>query len=421
MKNQFLSAAKKLFLLLGVGVNVLPALCAQEFGESCYYFLGDYPRDANPDWTDKNAWGVVQGLAHDRDHWFITQERKIWKIPVGHDLNVSANGAPGVVTLRLCDVANLCVCTNPFPGLPDIYFCTKYDHFGDPECYEFGGQTFLLVPVEGDAGGQPPAIALFRADSLAYVAHTTNLDQQTQAPWCAVDPQGNVYSSNFIIDNNNPIRKYTVNRGGIDLNKLSFTLTNHIQLRDESDTVMSLTNVQGGVITPSGSLLYLVSGDWKKMLPTDGIHVFDLGSEVGSARRVACSTRDPTGNSGSFIYEINNGHDLSQEAEGLTFWDLDDGRAPGISGQLHVLLVGHNLLNDVIFFKHYAGTLHVDRFWGGSHTGSLREPFNTVNQANNRIWDGGQIKIKSASYPETLTFSKHIKVLASGGPVTIGQ
>jgi len=67
------------------------------------------------------------------------------------------------------------------------------------------------------------------------------------------------------------------------------------------------------------------------------------------------------------------------------------------------------------------GTIHLNRFYMGSELGTPSQPFRTVSAANNFAWDGARIKIQAASYPETLTFSKPLEVLAVGGTVTIGQ
>jgi hypothetical protein len=44
---------------------------------------------------------------------------------------------------------------------------------------------------------------------------------------------------------------------------------------------------------------------------------------------------------------------LNEEPEGLTLWDLDDGRAPNIHGQLHVLLLDNDDSADEVYIKHY--------------------------------------------------------------------
>jgi hypothetical protein len=395
MRTQFLSATKRLFPLLAVWMNVLPGVQAQAPGEAAYWYLGDWPGKTTPGWNQD-----TQGLAHDQDNWFITQEMKIWKIPVTHDLNSNAENM-GFTTVSMQDTP---------------LFAEHYNHFGDPECFDsdqFGGPTFLVVPVEG---GPQRVIALFRADSLTYHTHT-NLPNQLNASWCAFDSQGNLYSSDFDFNNKPsiPIFKYTVDWPRVIASgELCLSLTNVIQLRDEDGNNLSVQWIQGGVITPSGALLYLMAGYWNDFNLTNGIHAFDLSSGY----RVKRSERQ----SGSFRFDWSPGLLTGEEPEGLTFWDLDDGRAPNISGQLHVLLLDNDKPDDDdILVKHYTSTLHVDRSYNGDEKGSLRQPFNTVNEANNLIWDGAQITIASGLYPEALTFSKRIAVVPSGGPVTIGQ
>ena len=407
MKTQFLSAARGLFLLLAVWMNVLPGVHAQAPGEAACYYLGDWPGKTTPGWNVE-----AQGLAHDQENWYIAQDLKIWRIPVWHDLNSNAEGL---------GFTNVLLAKTPL-------FAEDYYHFGDPECFEHGGQTFLLVPVEGardlehgHRGAPHPAIALFRADSLTFVGRDY-LYEQGGAPWCAVDTNGNVYSSNFDVNNDYPIRKYAVNWANVIASgEFHLSAPEKIWLTNESETVLNLPRVQGGVITPSGTLLYLVAGYVKvlggsdpALLDTDGIHAFDLNS----GREVRRSDR----HSGIFRFDWNPDFPVQEEPEGLTFWDLDDGRAPNISGQLHVLLLDNDAPDDDdILVKHYTSTLHVDRSYNGTEIGSLREPFNTVNEANDRIWDGAQITIASGLYAEALTFSKRIAVVPSGGPVTIGR
>lgn len=67
------------------------------------------------------------------------------------------------------------------------------------------------------------------------------------------------------------------------------------------------------------------------------------------------------------------------------------------------------------------GTIHVDRNFGGAELGTPAQPFNTVTEGNDFAWDGVRIKIRPGSYPEALTISKRVTLLASGGPVTIGR
>ena len=143
--------------------------------EAYYLFLGNYPNEANPGWHEE-----AQGLTHDRDNWFISQKEYLWKIPVTHNLNSVSPTAPGVKRIGL-------------GGIPEL---KDFNHFGDPDYYEFEGRGYVIVPLEHVDDHKPcNAIAVFRADSLKYIACQC-LPEQEQAPWVAVDPKGNLFSSN---------------------------------------------------------------------------------------------------------------------------------------------------------------------------------------------------------------------------------
>ena len=122
---------------------------AQQY-EAYYSQLINYPRDANPGWHE-----ACQGVANDQNNWFITQVGALWKISVTHDLNSGGAGPGGIVKSLASDMPTLAR--------------EGYNHMGDPDYYEFGGQGYLLVPVEESTtyGGVPPiapgVIAAFRA------------------------------------------------------------------------------------------------------------------------------------------------------------------------------------------------------------------------------------------------------------------
>jgi hypothetical protein len=67
------------------------------------------------------------------------------------------------------------------------------------------------------------------------------------------------------------------------------------------------------------------------------------------------------------------------------------------------------------------GTINVNRAYNGVELGTPTQPFNTVTEGYNLAWDGTRIKIRSGNYPETLTLSKQITIVADEGPVTIGR
>jgi len=131
--------------------------------------------------------------------------------------------------------------------------------------------------------------------------------------------------------------------------------------------------------------------------------------------------RESTNGSGWFNYEIHPGK--LEVAEGLVIWDLDDGRAPGIRGQLHVFMFYHpKLARDGVYFKHYDGQIDVDGIAGiDKDRESPLLPYKTVGFAESKAWNGARINIKAGSYPETPTLSKPVKLVAKGGTVTIGK
>jgi hypothetical protein len=67
------------------------------------------------------------------------------------------------------------------------------------------------------------------------------------------------------------------------------------------------------------------------------------------------------------------------------------------------------------------GTIHVDQAFIGTEQGTASAPFRTVTSAYDLAWDGSHIKIEAGSYPETLSMTKKVTLLAIGGPVTIGR
>ena len=328
--------------------------------ERYFYYLGNHPANASPRWHED-----VQGITHDDDHWYITQsdtgdanEQALWKIPVGHNLKDSALNKPNVKRVVL----------NTIPQLKE------YDHFGALAYYKYNNTGYLIAPLTGKAA---PALAIFDANTLRYVTHSTNLPMLARASWVAVDPQGFVYLSMSLgggggIGGNDGSRGRERQKSistaddmsipslvqcTVDWNLLyqrqylSIEPVKRIALYDErGKNMLPKKHPQGGVFSPSGKLFYFVSG-YIGADRDDGIHVFD----TTTWKRIKKSTNG----SGEFNYEFRTSawYDLTidgDEPEGLTIWDLDDGRAPGIRGQLHVLMLNNNAGQDQVHLKHYS-------------------------------------------------------------------
>lgn len=399
-KKDILAVITFLFIVQYVSIILSDNTYALDSYEGFYLYLGNYPQSANPGWHEN-----VQGIAHDIDNWFITQQYAFWKIPVTRDLNQSVSPSdPGVVKI---DIRNITALNNE-----------GYNHFGDLEHYEYNGQGYVFIgieKVEPDGPPPPPGVAVFRADNLQYIDHA--YVPQSKAGWCALDPQGYLYSSEG--SNVSSINKYAIDWNVLSNNNI-LVLSNPVQipLFDENGFPFTFQRLgQGGAISPSGELLYVIGGFLDTVLSTDGIHVFDLTT----GRRIQRSTNGY----GYFNYEWHPGWDTYEEPEGLTIWDLDtDRRAPGISGQLHVLMLDNDLISaDDVYLKHYTFNISVDKNYTGVENGTPSQPFNTVNEAINfyPAWDGAQIKIKAGSYPETLSTSTRVRIISDGGTSTIGQ
>jgi hypothetical protein len=378
--------------------------------EGYYLYLyddgGDYPSLREPGWNNE-----AQGITHDDSHWFITQKWALWKISVSLDLAGpgTPNVTPGLYRINLGDVPELS--------------SQGYDHFGDLSYYQHGDEGFLLIALEvlKDPPDQKPAIAVFNSDTLDFLDYERLWKQDDHnGPWVAVDPRtGVVYTSRG--DN-----VTTINRWSVDWEKLH--TTGHLDppqelmpvyMADEQGQLLTLNSVQGGVISPSGEVLYLVGND-QDDASAHGIQVLELST----GRRVMHSTNG----CGHFNYHFDPGGwpDDMEEPEGITIWDLDNIAAPGISGQLHVIMLDNDVWpnEDDVTIEHYTNTILVDGSYTGpgdpNKNGTPSYPLKTVTDAYNLAWDRAQIKIVAGTYPEALTLSKRIRVLAEEGTATIG-
>lgn len=407
-------SALRLALVL-TGILTLPTIAQSQHYESFYLYVSDHPDEKEPGWSED-----VQGITHDTTYWYITQsdkndsdpaERSLWKIPVEHDLAAEAKPGMNGVERTILDYV---------PQLGGI----GYDHFGDLDYYEDGGQGYLIIPIEDGDGGTnlDPVIALFRSSDLGYVGHAilswgdihADWWGQRNLGWCAVDAEGYVYTSSWQVDRCYKFKLFPLQWASIPNKLLWLELAGEFAFLDEYGDPLTLTHVQGGVFSTNGDLLYMSSGMYNTDVsptPTDGITVFDTTTH----RRVAHSTNGY----GHFNFEWNptcgflNWH--CEEPEGLTIWDL------GNVGELHVLLLDNDDDTDDVSLKHYTRTIQVDGVNGvDENWGRYFDPKETITSAYLLAWDGARIAIKAGSYPESIAFSKRIQMIPIEGTVNIG-
>lgn len=290
------------------------------------------------------GWSVdLQGVTHDSSAWFFTQKTVLWRVPVRRDLTREPlTPAQGVRRAAM-----------PLPLTR-----AGYRHFG-ALAYHDG---LLLVPVTGHL---PAIIALFRARDFAYLGHF-ELPAQHGAGWLAVAPGGLVYSSDNHVDGARGIYAYALDwalaasgtlpaapgrRSAAESARVALQPVRTIPLLDGADDPVRLVSMQGGVFDDAGRL-YTMNGYCAGTVAGTGISVFQLAADT--ARLVGHSS---TG-AGPFAFVYHPGHHglfwCREEPEGLTLWDLDDGRAPGIRGQLHALMIDNSIWDfGALSFRHY--------------------------------------------------------------------
>jgi hypothetical protein len=275
--------------------------CASTRPPSSYAALADYPRSGDFNWGHH-----PQGVAIDDTHWYVVVDNGdgdaqwIGFAPVGEDLNRD-------FTARI----------NP-PALHGR-------HLGDPEV--FRGRIY--IPLE--QGGQPIAVASMATSEILTMGNAAPVriahlpPDRGHAAWVAINPiNGHLYTSAGYMEVD------TVDEFEIrdDASGFALPFVRRINLSGVA-TGLPLREVQGGAFGPDGTL-YLLSSE--NVVSRGGVHTFR--------------------SDGTFLQRIHVVYnDTWDTMEGITVRDLDDGRAPGIAGDVHVLQFEAPSMN--VFFHHY--------------------------------------------------------------------
>ena len=446
-----LSTAPVLAILLAIALILACAIpgYAQADGYQQYYrYLSKVPDSVQ----GTGFHSETNGLAHDDHYWYITNNgyegvEALWKIPVGISLYGIDEDTPGVKVVRSDEM----VCPTA-DGRRNVRTQLGHKHFGDLVAHEYRGQYYLLIPLE--KGTPDYAVAILRASDLVCVGFdllrtsATDMNARSDASaWLAVDPEGYVYTSpnNWAFsDGEVKLLKYSLNWADLGSSLARLTYLDSIPLKNEDGEPLTRDEIpdhaQGGEFSPDGELLYLCSGKTRMSDEEErnaGIHVFDRRTW----RRVA---RSHSSSDTFFKYDINSGWLEYEEPEGLTIWDLDEGRgsyqepgmSPHIQGQLHVLLLRNYVASDPasgdgVYIYHYTNAIHVDGSYPGNADGTIGRPFRTVGEAlgfyndheefNYGNWTGGRIRIHAGSYPEALTFGRRMQLVPWGGVAVVGS
>jgi hypothetical protein len=265
-------------------------------------FVSDWPSNDAHSWTEE-----LQGITHDAANWYLVSRMHLMRFALTDDLHNNPN-------LWL---------PNPWP--------TTWAHMGAPTF----ARQMVYVPLESNGGtATRAAFGLFDTNlqplgTVTVPAPTSTIpDEQSggdACPWMAYNPKdGLFYSSGF-----NPSWLYAYD---IQVNPVRATFVKAVRILDTVGYLQTLTRIQGGVFSDTGRL-YLVSDD-----------------STGSILTV-----DPvTGKVlGSTYVEHHPGFPEYEELQGLTIFDGDTAAAPGIVGQVHVMLLDNDLGDDDWYLKHY--------------------------------------------------------------------
>ncbi len=277
-----------------------------------YQYLGNFPSERTNQWAEN-----AQGVTTDGEHWFLSNDARMFKYHVL--TSISSNNS----IIRT--------------GMPDNLRRLGYTQF-KALCFHGG---FLFVPLKS-GGANPPAIGMFRATDLSYVAHV-ELDPAWELGtpgWLAIHPrEGRLYTSASKVDYGKGLKVFDftilANQSGFTMS-LSHELVPRLQ--------MPLNHMQGGIFSPEGQL-YLINGYLDSNVSKGGISVFgmhDFHFRQKSAQR------------GDFRFQWDTHWTVQEEPEGICFWDLDeDDRAPHVKGQLHAILLDNDAGPDDVYMKHY--------------------------------------------------------------------
>lgn len=264
----------------------------------------DAPGDVTTTWSDESE---VQGIAHDdRGNWLISNMHHIYKVPATARLDWSSSALPG---------------TGDIPG--DL-FAAGYTHIGD---LDFSG-GYVFAPLEDGDTSKDPYLLVFDRDLKLVLRQKIAKGATFEVPWVAVNPiDGLLYTSIFQIDGTagHGIRRFYISRDAsgkptyVSPVDEIFPVTNGAR--------MAIHRVQGGVFSPMGHL-YLVD-DADADDGGQGIYGFAIAAGAAQYRAYQFIDYKPGSHGGIGGFE---------ELEGLDLWDMSDGRAPGVGGQLHVLM-----------------------------------------------------------------------------------
>jgi hypothetical protein len=267
------------------------------FAITTFESAGIYPDDV--EWQFNND---IQGITHDDGNWFFTRTVYSWD---------PFNGAEPEYGVIAKAPVSFDLGHEPHEQIaePDEWLKAGFNHFG---ALTRRG-SLLYIALEGSSGC---AIGVWDTDIRFYVGLGL-VPGIKKCGWIAYNPRDNLF---YMSENNWTLFRYDVAVSG---NTVNVTPHSSIVL------AMQITNVGGAEFSSLGNL-YVFKGYKESPLQLFGVDPYN-----------------------GFVYWRASWTGYGDEAEGLTIWDLTDGRAPHISGHLHVELLDNDTFdNDDMYIAH---------------------------------------------------------------------
>ena len=328
-----------------------------------YQYVRTFPYDRENGWSNE-----LNGVCHDDENWYFTQNGRLWKFPIGHNLNTSCKRE---------DRANGIFMVNPFDTLRSIYpkrgknsiLCCV--HLGDIDHFTQNGVGYIFVPVIAEyvspmgSSKKYSSISVFKACDLSFVSAQVIRREDGKVfstlGWLAINQKnGLLYTSDNEANSGNGDSKSKIHVYKIgDPSKANpLTLHSTAILADENGNTLKRGAMQGGCFDGDYHL-YIMNGWWTQKASHNyskdgkgGISVFKTSKNPAEGQTEMLYRLTRSYQTGGFQYQFDKTGD---EPQGLTYWDLDkDRRAPGIDGQLHAIMLSNTGTgDDDFYFKHY--------------------------------------------------------------------
>lgn len=357
-----------------------------------YKYVRQYPEDREMGWSEE-----LNGVCHDKDNWFFTQNGNLWKFPITHRIPSTCKTADVFITNEGAVTVNN-VKRQIYKRSTWVYkrinagviqdVPVNHMHMGDIDHYN----GYVFVPAYNDSGAKNCRIMVFRASDLSLVSEQYIKREDgkdfSSIGWLAINPNnGMLYTSDkhirsYNADEYSRIQIYKIG----DVTKAgALTFHSSACVYDEYGNVLDRDHMQGGCFDDNNHLH--INNGYYEGLDEDlkwhssyanskgGISVFKVSTNPvkGGCENLYRITH--SNQSSGFRYQFSGQY---EEPEGITYWDLDKDRRgyatndKKLEGQLHAIMLDNaGKGDDDFYFKHYRKNFNSKFYRVGFKTGTV--------------------------------------------------